>query len=73
MKKIEMGILFIISILLFVWVMAIGLERQDRSDCLKWQDEADEIGDLYFITEDQKMQCDYFNIDINAHVKTVNE
>jgi hypothetical protein len=45
----------------------IGVDRQEKSECLKWQDEATKYPD-YYLTAWQKEQCDHWGIQIDTKV-----
>ena len=68
-KGILSGLL--IGLLLGILIIGIfyGMGKQDKNDCLKWQLEASTYSAVYYITEIQKQQCDYFGIVIDAPVK----
>ncbi len=56
----------------FVWAAKIGIEKQDRADCHKWQEQAKEIKEFY-LTQSQRNQCDYWDIKVDAPVKIIRE
>ena len=60
----------IILALIVTIFFAYGLTKQDKVDCLKWSNEA-KSGMLagYYITANQKSQCDFLKIQIDAPVK----
>jgi len=45
------------SVVLFVWVASIGLNKQEATECLKWQAEAVEYP-LWYSTAWQREQCE---------------
>lgn len=62
--------------IIFIMIMAgvviigynIGMERQEKVECLQWQAQAKELSG-YWITNWQKNQCDYRGITIDAPVR----
>ncbi len=60
----------IITALIIVFGFFAVKEGQtaDKNDCLKWQKEATEYQG-YYLTKNQKAQCDYYSVEINAPVK----
>ncbi len=60
-------IFMVVSIIVAAFLMIIvqGIDRSDRSDCLKWQHEATQYKHFY-LTEWQANQCDSLHIKINA-------
>ena len=45
-----------------------GVEKQEKVECLKWQEEA-KIYDDYYITKWQDEQCRHYGIKIDAPIK----
>lgn len=45
-----------------------GLEKSEKTDCLRWQSEAKEF-QSYFIKDWQKTECDQYGITIDAPVQ----
>ena len=52
-----------------VVVLRQALEKSERYECLKLQSWADSGLVDFYITPDQKKQCDYYGITINAPIK----
>lgn len=67
MSVISKILLFAFIIAGFAAVSVIASDRSDRTDCLSWQLDAT-VYQHYFISQWQKDQCDYWNIEINAPV-----
>lgn len=63
------AILFVIMVFAGV-VMLFGysIDKTESSECLKWQQQAD-VYPLFYLTKDEKVQCDAHKIIINAPVK----
>lgn len=60
---------FVLAIAIgFVFVLRVGLDRQDQADCYKWQAQAKEYPGFY-LTKYQADQCRYWNIQVDAPVK----
>lgn len=63
--------LFIVGALIIFFLFKAtfdALDKQDEIDCNKWAHEAKEYNN-YYITQNQKDQCDTFGITINTQVK----
>ncbi len=54
---------FICLAVLFLFAFEKGLEKQEKYECLKWQEEAEQYKD-YYLLDWQKEQCDYYNIEV---------
>jgi hypothetical protein len=54
---------------LFLLAVMAGWDMQDRSDCLKWAAQADAIPGVYWLTQAQKDQCDYWHVKVKGTVK----
>lgn len=48
--------------------LIVGMDRQDRADCLTWQSQAKQL-DGFFLTQDQADQCAHWHIEVDAPVK----
>ncbi|MEK7596392.1 MAG: hypothetical protein AAB564_02510 [Patescibacteria group bacterium] len=70
----EKIIIIVFLVILFVLLSALAINKGVRSDaeneCLKWQNQAEKIAGFY-ITQKQKIQCDFIGIRINAPVYPV--
>ncbi len=66
-KMLFFMILFIIAFLVMVPFMAKVAEKEEKRECIKWQQEAKEM-EIYYLLSWQKEQCDNWNIKINAPV-----
>jgi hypothetical protein len=51
-----------------IWALVFGTGKQDQADCYQWQREAATYP-LFYLTKDQKAQCDYWQIKVAAPVK----
>jgi len=49
-------------------IVIVGISRNERVECLKWQRHSEQFVGFY-LTEWQKAQCDYHGIEINAPVR----
>lgn len=66
------GIAVMIITTIFTLVAVWGLEKKDKNDCLKWQLWSKEIRkDIFFLSPDQKRQCDSVGIKIDAPIRKV--
>lgn len=57
---------FITTIILLIAIFAVlsyGLERSERIECLKWQQQATESR-LWYATAWQQAQCDHYGIEL---------
>lgn len=61
-------LLVIGAVVAFIFLLPVSLDRQAQADCLKWQSYAKDIRGFY-LTKEQKAQCDDAKITINAPVK----
>jgi hypothetical protein len=73
-KDIFTGILAIAFIFLLAWSFGMGINKQERVNCFTWQKEAKEIRPWdgrsgYYLTKNQKEQCDYWGIQVDAVVR----
>ena len=57
-------LLGILAIAFFMIALSIGMRKQDIIDCLTWREQASEIQN-YWLTKNQKFQCDSVGVDIN--------
>lgn len=65
---ISIALITILGFVAIIIIMLNGLSNSEKSECIKWQKEADRYPS-YYITEWQEKQCDYHDIHINAPVK----
>lgn len=61
-------IILILIVIIFGFIINIGLGKTEKIECRTWQKQAEKHAD-YYLSEWQKQQCDYHNIKINAPVK----
>lgn len=52
----------------FLAIFASGIGSSEKSECLKWQNEAKDIKGFY-LTEWQKSQCDAHGVSVAAPVR----
>ena len=57
LKKIGAALLLVALAVVFVYALSIGLEKQDRADCLKWRQYAAEYSQWY-ATAAERNQCE---------------
>lgn len=57
---------------LLIVAIVYGLGLQDKADCMKWAQQADAYP-AFYLTSDQKQQCDYWGIPVNARVIHVDQ
>ncbi len=60
-------VLVAVAIVGWGFLMIKGADKHERVECLKWQEQAEMYSNFY-LTEWQKAQCDYHEIEINAPV-----
>ena len=60
-------VLLLVAIMGWGSLMIKGVDKHEVVECLKWQEQA-EIYPNFYLTEWQKMQCDYHEITIEAPV-----
>lgn len=73
MKKetIKYTIILIVWVVGFMFMLGVGLDKQRKVDCIKWQTWAEEYPDFY-LTRIQSAQCEELGIEVEAPVqKTV--
>ena len=58
----------ILLFLVFGWYAIQALNAEEHTDCYKWQQQAKNYEDFY-LTKQDKAQCDRWNIKINAPIK----
>ena len=68
MKNLLTGIVVFILLLVGLFIFEYGVERQEKAECLNWQDQALELPN-FFLTGWQKQQCDRYQIEIDAPVE----
>lgn len=52
----------------FVFALGYGLDKQERVDCYKWQEYAQELVGFY-LTSSQTEQCEHWGIKVDAPIK----
>ena len=52
---------------IFFHELGIGIQKEEKNECIKWQQEAKTFPG-YYITEWHKMQCDHYEITIDAPI-----
>lgn len=55
-------------VLLFAFFLNLGMNKSERVDCLKWQDQAKEYPTFYLL-QWQADQCKAHNIDVDAPIR----
>ena len=68
MKSIITATVILIVGLGALFVFELGVEKQEKSECLKFQDQALNFPNFY-LTQHEKDQCDRWEIKIDAPVK----
>lgn len=66
--KIIYTIVIVSLVGVFVWAVLIGLNKQDRVDCITWENQAKEFQG-FFLTKAQDEQCRALGIIINTDIK----
>ena len=68
-------VLLIAGVVLFGLAINAGLNANDQAECLHWQAQAKALAPFssstpggFYITKDEKDQCDYWHIDTGAVV-----
>lgn len=59
---------FVLMLGAIIAASVYGISKQDKIDCDKWAAQSS-VYSAFFITQNQKDQCDYFKINIKAPVK----
>lgn len=54
-----LGLIAIAFVMLGLWALTVGLERQERYECRKWQAETSKLQG-YYLTDWQKKQCERY-------------
>lgn len=62
-ERIIILLLVLIGIFGIICVAKSALVKSEKTECEKWQVQAQELPGFY-LTNWQKMQCDYYNIEI---------
>jgi len=57
-------ILIIGAVALLVWVLGVGIDRQERSECIQWAEQGRTYPNWY-ATEWQEAQCEAQGIKLN--------
>lgn len=68
MKKLLLILFILLLSLVVLFIINIGVERQEKMECLKWKEEALMFPD-YYLENWQIDQCDPYQIKIDASVK----
>jgi len=58
-QNIIIAIIAITAVMLGLWALGEGIERQERYECEKWQKEASRLQG-YYLTEWQVKQCEQY-------------
>ena len=66
--KIIYTIVIVSLIGVFTWAVLIGLDKQDKVDCLTWENQAKELQG-FFLTKAQDEQCRALGIIISTDIK----
>jgi hypothetical protein len=59
--NIIIAVIAIIAVMLGLWALGAGLERQERYECKKWAEQAKEIKG-YYLVRWQLEQCKQYDI-----------
>lgn len=68
MRDVATTLLFCVLFLALIFVAQYGFDKQDKVDCNSWAAQAD-VYPLFTLTTNEKAQCDYWKIPVNAPVK----
>lgn len=68
MTRILLVVAIGLSIIVMGKVIAKGLEKSERAECYKWQDQAKEFREFY-LTKAEADQCEYWGIKVDAPIK----
>jgi hypothetical protein len=66
-KVLHLIIIAIIGVVVGL-LIAKSMDQQDKIDCYQWASEAKTLSDFY-ITPNEKAQCDHWHIEVNAQIK----
>jgi hypothetical protein len=67
MKKIILVIIGAIFIIGVGKLIAIGVDKNEQYECYRWQEQSWKFNQFY-ITKWQALQCQHWNIEINAKI-----
>jgi hypothetical protein len=68
MQKIILVIIGAIFIIGVGKLIAIGMDRNEVHECLKWQQQSFEYEGTFYLTKWQAMQCQSWNVVIDAKI-----
>lgn len=68
MENVKLLLFFAAFLGLIVAASVYAMSATDKADCHEWQQEAGDFAG-FFITRNQKDQCDYYGIEINVPVQ----
>ena len=63
MKKLLFLLLVIVYFFVFLAILEMGIEKQEKFECYQWQKQAKEFPGFY-LTEWQREQCEHYNIKV---------
>lgn len=55
--------LLIITVLFFFFIVSIGVTKNEKNQCYKWQEQAKEYNG-FFLLDWQKEQCEFLKINV---------
>ncbi len=63
------GLIFFVALIVWIGVLALSytINKTETSECLRWKEDAEKYPGFY-ITQWQKDQCDFRQVEINAPV-----
>lgn len=64
MRDLKIGIIIFLGVLAMVYTLELGVERQEKIECVKWQNQAKEIRMGWYATDWQKTQCAKYGISL---------
>lgn len=67
MKDIFATVLVVILLITFVVALQVAIDTSAKAECNKWVEESVTYP-KFFLTENQKEQCDHYGIAVNAIV-----
>lgn len=66
--RLSAGVAVVFIVIVFVVAISIGVSKQEKVECITWQNQAKEYPN-YYITHWQDQQCRSIGIIINTEVK----
>ncbi|MBI5079155.1 hypothetical protein HZB06_00550 [Candidatus Wolfebacteria bacterium] len=69
MEKVGIFVIFAAILVVTGIVFFASMEGAERADCRRWQQQAKDAPNVFFLLPWQKAQCDYWSIKVDAPVR----